>query len=186
MANNSALVATGKPKVSGAIYKAPLSSGLTIPTDPTSALSEDFVCLGYVSEDGLTNGRSSETEEFKDWGGNVIYTSLTSQSDTFQFTLVEALNEDVLKTVYGDDNVTQDEAGNTVIKVSASELPACAWVVELVLNGRASRIVIPNAKVSEVDDLEIKANELVGYGVTLSAMPDDAGYTHYQYTAKAV
>lgn len=183
MATNANYVATGKAKVSGAIYRAPLSQSLVLPTDPTTALASDFVCLGFVSEDGLTNGRTSETEDFKDWNGNVIYSSLTSQEDTFKFTLVEVLNKDVLKTVYGDDSVT-DEDDYTKISVSAKDLPACAWVIETVLNGKAKRIVLPNAKVSEVGDVVYQANALLGYETTLSSLPDADGNTHYEYIAK--
>lgn len=185
MANNASYVATGKAKISGAIYRAPITSELVIPTDPTTALAEDFVCLGFVSEDGLTNGRSSESEDFKDWNGNIIYSSLTSQEDTFKFTLVETLNVDVLKAVYGDDNVTEESDGSISVKVTASDLPACAWVIETVLNGRAKRIVLPSAKISEVGDVVYKADELCGFETTLKAAPDDNGYTHYEYIAKA-
>lgn len=184
MANNSTNVATGKAKVSGAIYKAPLKEGLVIPTDATTELSEDFECLGLVSEDGLTNGRSSETQDFKDWNGNVVYSSLTSQDDTFKFTLIEVLNVLVLKTAYGDDNVSEDLSGNISIKVTAKDLPSCAWVIETMLNGRAKRIVLPNAKVSEVADVVYKADSLMGYETTVKAAPDAAGYTHYEYIAK--
>lgn len=184
MANNSKNVATGKANVSGAIYKAPLTSGLVIPTDPTTPLTSDFIPLGYVSEDGLTNGRSSESEDFKDWNGNIIYSSLTSQEDTFKFKLVEVLNEDVLKTIYGDSNVTTDSDGNIAIAVKADELPLCAWVIETMLNGRAKRIVIPSAKVSEVGDVVYKANELMGFDTTLKSTPDSSGNTHYEYIAK--
>jgi len=183
MATNANNIATGKAKVSGAIYRAPLSQSLQIPTDPTTALASDFVCLGFVSEDGLTNGRSSDSQDFKDWNGNIIYSSLTSQEDTFKFTLVEVLNEDVLKTVYGDSNVTKDSNGIISIKVTASDLPAYAWVIETVLNGKAKRIVIPNAKVSEVGDLTYKADELLGFETTIKATPDSSGYTHYEYIA---
>lgn len=183
MANNANYVATGKAKISGAIYRAPITSGLVIPTDPTTALDSAFEGLGFVSEDGLTNGRSSETTDFKDWNGNIIYSSLNSQEDTFNFTLVEVLNELVLKTVYGDDNVEKDSSGNIKISVSAADLPNYAWVIETVLNGHAKRIVIPNAKVSEVGDVEYKADSLMGYATTLKAAPDENGFTHYEYIA---
>lgn len=183
MANNANNVATGKAKISGAIYRALLTEGLVIPTDPTTALSSDFECLGFVSEDGLTNGRTSETEDHRDWNGNVIYSSLTSQDDTFKFTLVEVLNTLVLKTVYGDDAVTEED-DFIKIEVSAQDLPACAWVIETVLNGRAKRIVIPNAKVSEVGDVVYQANTLLGYETTLASFPDANGKTHYEYIAK--
>lgn len=181
MATNASYVATGKAKVSGAIYRAPLTSGLVIPTDPTTALASEFVCLGFVSEDGLVNGRSSEKEDFKDWNGNIIYSSLTSQEDTFKFTLVEVLNEDVLKTIYGDDNVTKESDGSITVKVTAKDLPNCAWVIETVLNGKAKRIVLPNAKISAVGDVTYKADSLLGYETTLSSLPDESGYTHYEY-----
>ena len=183
MANNSSNVATGKAKVSGAIHKAPI--GTTLPTDPTATLDEAFVCLGFVNQDGLTNGRSSESTDFKDWNGNIIYSSLTSQDDNFKFTLVEVLSVDVLKTVYGEGNVTEDSDGNIAISVNAADLPAYSWVVETVLNGRAKRIVIPSAKVSEVGDVVYKADELMGFETTVKAAPDNNGNTHYEYIAKA-
>ena len=185
MATNASYVATGKAKVSGAIYRAPLTEGLVIPTDPTTELDEKFKCLGFVSEDGMTNGRASEKQDFKDWNGNVIFSSLTSQEDTFKTTLVEVLNPIVLKTVYGDDAVEENLDGSIKISVTAKDLEPCAYVVETILNGRAKRIVLPKAKLSEVSDLIYKADTLLGYGITLSSLPDEAGYTHYEYIAAA-
>ena len=53
MANNEAYVSTGKPKVGGAVYAG--ATNLTLPTNATSDLPSGFTCLGYCSEDGLTN-----------------------------------------------------------------------------------------------------------------------------------
>ena len=46
MANTVGNVSAGKPAVSGAVYRAALSTSLTIPTDATTALSADFKALG--------------------------------------------------------------------------------------------------------------------------------------------
>ena len=60
MANNVNYVSAAKPKVAGAIYRAPL--GTTLPTDATTALDSGFKALGYVSNEGMTNANSSDTE----------------------------------------------------------------------------------------------------------------------------
>ena len=101
---NASNVTTGKPQKGGAIFRAP--AGTTLPTDATTALNAKFVCLGYCGEDGLTNANSPKSDNIKAWGGDTVLTYQSSKDDTFAFVLIEALNPDVLKAVYGDDNVT--------------------------------------------------------------------------------
>ena len=103
MANNKDLVSTAKPKVTGAVSVAPLGSAL--PTDATSELDTAFKSLGFVSEDGFTISTSSTSENIKEWGGEVVNSSQTEKSESAKIKLIEALNAEVLKFVYGSSNV---------------------------------------------------------------------------------
>ena len=84
--NTAAYVSTGKPKVGGAIFSAPV--GTTLPADATTALNDAFVCMGYASQDGLVNGYSSESSETAAWGGDIVDTSKTKQTDTWKYTAI--------------------------------------------------------------------------------------------------
>lgn len=179
MPNNAANVSTGKPNLTGAIYTAPLGS--TLPTDATTALDAAFKGLGYSSEDGLTTGITRTSEAVKAWGGDTVLTPQTEYEETFSFTLIEPLREEVLKVVYGDDNVTTTSALRTVSS-NSKELPKRAWVFDMLMsNGKARRIVIPSAKVTEIGDITYVDNDPIGYGLTITATPDSTGNCSYLY-----
>ena len=176
-------VTVGKPKVGGAVHWAPL--GTTLPTDATTAIasvSNAYVELGYVSEDGLTNNNSPESDTVKAWGGDTVLTLQTDRPDTFALTLIEALNSDVLKTIYGSSNVTVDGSGNIKIEATSEEMPSGVWVFDMIVKGgRAKRIVVPNGTISELGEIVYKDDEAVGYNVTITDVPDNTGVYHYEY-----
>lgn len=177
-------VTAAKPKVGGAIYVAP--TGTTLPTDTTTALDAAFKELGYASEDGLTNSSNPENESIKAWGGDVVLSLMTGREDTFSFTLIEAINDEVLKLVYGSTNVSGTLSTGLAVTVNTKDLENHAFVVDMVLKGGAAkRVVIPNAKVTEVGEVTYADNAAVGYAVTLTATADGSGNTHYEYIKTA-
>jgi hypothetical protein len=176
-------VSSSKPKIGGAIFNAPL--GTEIPTDAKVKLSDAFKSLGYVSDDGVTNNNSPESENSTAWGGDNVLNLQKSKEDTFKFTLIESLNTDVLKVVYGDSNVEGELSTGITVKANNTELDQHAWIIDMILKGGVlKRIVIPAASITEIGEITYKDDQAIGYEVTLSAVPDSSGNTHYEYIEK--
>ncbi|MGT2753255.1 phage tail tube protein [Streptococcus porcinus] len=179
MATDSTKVVAGKPKAGGAIWSAP--AGTTLPKDANTELDPAFKSLGYVSDDGLTNETTTDTEEIKAWGGDTVLTAQTGTSDTFTYKLIESLNVEVLKEVYGDKNVTGTLETGISISVNSKEKIDHVLVIEMEVRGQLKRIVIPVAKIKEMAEIKYVDGEPVGYELTVQALPDSKGNTHYEH-----
>lgn len=173
-------VSAGKPLTSGGVKLAP--TGTTLPTDASTALDVAFKSLGYCSEDGLINSNSPSTTDIKAWGGDTVLTIQEEKEDTFKFTLIDSLDVEVLKAVYGSDNVSGTLSNGISITANADEPAEAIWVFEMVMNNDAvKRIVVPCGKIIEVGDISYTDSDAIGYELTIKALPDASGNTHYEY-----
>lgn len=180
MANDTTKVTAGQPKPGGYSFIAPV--GTALPTDATTTLNVAFECLGYISEDGVTETPNMESEDILDWGGDVVLSPLTSKTTEWSAEYIESMNEVVLKMVYGDDNVTVAANGAITITGNADDLEPQSFVFEMKQTGNIPyRLVIPKGKISSIAETTYARGSAVGYNVTIKGLPDATGNSFYKY-----
>lgn len=176
--NNTANVSAGKGVKGGYIYSAPV--GTALPTDIETKLDNAFKVLGFISEDGITISVEEDSSDLVDMNGDVMDSTYSNRAETLAFTLAE-IKAGTFKQEHGSLNVT-DENGLITIKHNGDNHESNSYVFELLLkDGRRWRMVVPNAKLSELGDLTISSSELCQREITLKCAVDTAGNTIYDY-----
>lgn len=187
---NARNVVAGRPKPNGAIFRAPL--GTALPTDETTELNVAFIGQGYAHEDGLERAISKAYETIRAWGGDEVKRSRTELTVQFTFTLIEAANGEVAKTIFGEDAVTVTPAtsseGTKIAVAYAGEDPEdSSWVFDLKDGNHVRRIVAPVAQVVTEDFTQtFSDSDVIGYPVTLSLRADESGKYFYEYSDDGV
>ena len=172
-------VSAAKPKTGGGLYVGATTATLPTSTDGTTT---GFTSMGNVSDNGVENNMTKESEDFKAWGGDTVGSAQTSSEDSYALTLLDSTSVDVLKEVYGADNVTGTLSTGITIKKNAKEKVERAWIIDMVLaDGILKRIVVPRGKITEIGTVAYRDNEPIGYEITIQAYPDASGNTGYEY-----
>ena len=174
--NDASMVSTGKPKVSGAVHFAP--KGTPVPTSVNDTLDAAFVDLGYLSEDGVAVNQDNTS--IKAWGGDDV---IVIKEESIAINFLQSKDENVLKVVFGEDNVTVDGVtGEITVKSTADYSQAGVFVFDMIMRGNVpKRMVVPNGTISEVGSVTYKDKEAVIYPVTIQCNPDNSGSCHYEY-----
>lgn len=185
MTNSVANVVAGRPKSTGGAYGAP--TGTTLPTDSSTALPAGFKSYGFIGDAGVTETIGRTTNTVKAWGGDTVKVLQTDFTVTYQLTLIETLNGDVSKAVFGDDNVVATAATSTTgnllaVSVNSGELDKQVWDFEIADGDAAIRVVVPLGQVTTVGDIAYNDGAVIAYPVTIQAFPDPSGNVSYQYS----
>lgn len=174
-------VAKGRPGGYAAVF--PVGTDISVLADPSKTLKELIgqyhgASLGYISEDGVTFTTDTDSEGHNDWGGSEVARDLTSYADSAQMTFIQS-SVAVLKTIYGDDNVT--ESGPTVtVRHNRNFTDPHVYVFDSVISStKVLRNVIPIGQAFERDDVSYNSSDLLGYTPTITCVPyNDDGDTH--------
>lgn len=165
--------------ITGGIKFAPL--GTATPTDPTTALNTAFKELGYVNEDGLKLSHDASDDKIKVWGGVAIRTIRSDFSATITGTLLSTLDVDVLKTVFGDGQVSE-AAGVITVKHTSDIPPEKVYVIETkdASTGGRKRYIVPKGQISVSGDVNLSHKEITGYEISIEALADNNGVCYYE------
>lgn len=156
---------------------------------PTSAVADiaeglTLAAAGFISEDGVTKTVDRSTEKIKDWNGDTMVIVQSDHSVTLQTTFCEAANADVLKMIFGDENVVI--AGDSITTVdTADELPHRSILIDI--RGSATskiRLFAPDAQVTEVGEVQFVRSNVIQYQVTMELFGDDLGKKLIQFIEK--
>lgn len=177
-------VAAAKPFAGGGIYWAPL--GTALPTDESATLPAAFTPLGYISEDGVRPSRDTSIEKIKAWGGDIVAALLADESRSFEFTLLEVFYAEVLKFVYGAENVTMTPATPTSgTKYAVTDVGGkrdnAILVFDMRHGSKRRRLVVPAADYNVTGEEPYVDNALTAYTVTVEAIKDSTGVRVYDY-----
>lgn len=183
VAYNSNNIGAYSPQASGGVLAGPTTA--TLPTNLTDVPGAAFESLGYVTEDGVTEAVSRDSEKKKAWGGQIVKILSTDHEATWSFSLMETANVAGMKAVYGEDNITDAGMGESVLKINADELPERSFIFDMLDKGSkiAKRIVLPKARVTEIGDVVYTHADTTSFEVTIEAMEDADGNKAYIYTA---
>lgn len=178
MASTAENVYAAMPAASGALRTAPL--GTAAPTDATTALPAAWVDLGYIGEDGFTESHQRDTTKKKAFGGSTVKILQTEFGITVTFTFLESLNADVLKSIFGEENVTitpatSSEGAKIVVKKNKKVLPHKSWCVDTIDGDATRRNYIPDGQLSMSGDVVQVHTDTIEYSVSIETFENADG-----------
>jgi hypothetical protein len=173
----------GVPLATGGILIGDVTAAA--PTTANATLT-GFSAAGYIGEDGVTETNERSTDRIRAWGGDTVKVVQTEHNVSYQFTFLETLNADVLKAVYGQDNVTTTAATVSTgtlheVQINAETLPHKSYVFEVKDGDAKIRIYVPDGQITEVGDVTYSDSEVIGYQVTVECYADELGNKAYKF-----
>lgn len=180
--SNNVYAAAPPPEGKGVLFRAPL--GTALPTDALTDLAVAYKDQGYVGEEGIVNAVARDVAKKKAFGGSTVKTLQNDYTETLRVTLLEDNNLEVLKTAFGEANVTSS-GGKTTVKHNKSILPRCVFIVDTIDGETVKRQVAPVGQVTTVGDITQVHTDVVMYTLTIELFEDSNGDNLIEYRESA-
>lgn len=176
MANTASAVKVG---VTGSVWVGPTSA--TAPTSATSSLT-GFTELGYVSPDGLEEGRDRSTNQIRAWqDGALVREVVTESTATFKFMLMETTKA-VIELFYGA--TATGTGASTVVDVNpAATGGKKSFVFNVVDGSTVVRTYVATGEILAVEPVKAANGDVLGYGVTVTAYPSSTGVAFSKFSS---
>lgn len=178
---NAAEVTVGSAAATGAIFVAPTT--VALPSDATTALSSDWVLLGFTSDAGVQISESTSSNAINAWEGRVeVYNVRTEYSESVSFTPIQC-NADVAKLIWGEEMVTVDAAGTMLAKHHGQNLEPVHIVIETTPREGIVKRFCQKSQLTERGEVTMDGTQVDGRQLTFKNLADENGVTCYEYTA---
>lgn len=156
--------------VSGTLSTAP--TGSTAPVDSTTALNVAFTDLGWIDENGVTEGHADTTTDIKGNDGSVIRRVITGSDMTLKAVLLEdkaAVNE----LYYKGSTIATAGTGEHKIDIKMAVGDIRSFVFDTLDGATHTRIYVATGEVTDRGDIVYAANGTpIGFEVTITCYPD--------------
>lgn len=142
--------------------------GATLPAD-LGEPSEGFTELGWLSEDGISEARSEDAQNFRAYqGGTIVRRKKTSVEDTITFQCLEETAAVVGLRYAGQTPTATGGVATINVKEQTKDDPR-AFIVDVVDGGATKRYVVP-----------------IGYAGSGTLVHSNSAMTVYEFTVTIV
>lgn len=173
-------VLAGIPDVAGGLWvKDLIEDPAQYPKAGADLKADGWTHVGFISEDGVTEANERDTEKVKAWGGDTVRVLQNDHTQTFAFSFFELGNPEVLKLIYGDENVTVGSDGKVEVKQNSKVLPHKSFMIQVLDGNTKIDKFIPDGQITETGELQMTHSAVMSVEVTMEAFVDKQGNKVY-------
>lgn len=170
MASNKVNLGIGL--ATGMFYTAP--AGTALPAYPGEALAADWTEAGAITADGITWSTGKDSEPLRNWAKEIERLTASDEGGTVNAPLMYT-DEDTLKAIFGEDNVTVTAAtaehGKLVSVTVEPGVSAGQMAFLFIMKDGDDMMYLGTSKgvIRDVDDVAFAPTEAINWTATIEA-----------------